>query len=170
MCPVGAQSEESPLASAKSLGSGQSAPRPLNETVRRQMSAMPTRDTAAEIALRRELHRIGLRFRTHLACLPGRPDVAFTRARLAVFVDGCFWHRCPIHASMPKNNSAWWAAKLEATVERDLRKDDALRGLGWLPVHVWEHEDPVASAQKITEIWEERTANSVSRSQSVTPL
>ncbi|MGV1004863.1 MAG: very short patch repair endonuclease [Candidatus Nanopelagicales bacterium] len=131
---------------------------------------MPTANTTSEVALRRELHRLGLRFRLHLSDLPGRPDIAFTRARLAVFVDGCFWHRCPLHASMPKNNREWWAAKLEKTVERDLRKDDALRGLGWLPVHVWEHEDPTAAADKIWEIWKQMTGRSVSRSQSVTPL
>jgi DNA mismatch endonuclease (patch repair protein) len=133
------------------------------------MSAMPTRDTTSEVALRRELHRRGLRFRTHLSGLPGKPDIAFTRARVAVFADGCFWHRCPLHASMPKNNSDWWAAKLEATVLRDRRKDAGLLELGWLPVHVWEHENPVEAAENIHRLWRERTAPSAGRLKSVTP-
>ena len=83
-------------------------PRPLNETVRRQMSSMPRRDTTAELAVRRELHRLGLRYRVDLRTLPGTPDIALTRARVAIFVDGCFWHRCPDHGTAPKNNSEWW--------------------------------------------------------------
>jgi len=113
------------------------------------MSAMPTRDTRTEVALRRELHKRGLRFRVQLRTLPGRPDIAFTRARIAVFVDGCFWHRCPIHGTAPKNNRTWWAAKLDANVARDRRKDQNLRDLGWLPIHIWEHEDPVIAADVI---------------------
>lgn len=121
------------------------------------MKAMPRRDTGAEVALRRELHRRGLRFRVHVRGLPGTPDVALTRARVAVFVDGCFWHRCPEHGTSPKNNSEWWAAKLEGNVERDRRKDRQLTDLGWHPLHVWEHEDPVVAAEKIHAIWRVRT-------------
>ena len=72
--------------------------------------------------------------------LPGRPDIGFTRARMAVFVDGCFWHRCPAHGTLPKNNAEWWLAKLDRNVGRDREKDAALVEAGWLPVHVWEHE------------------------------
>jgi DNA mismatch endonuclease (patch repair protein) len=120
------------------------------------MSAMPSRDTRIEMALRRELHGWGLRYRTHLRGLPGRPDVALTRARIAVFVDGCFWHSCPEHGSSPRHNGDWWAAKLAANVERDRRKDEQLAGLGWLPVHVWEHEDPATAAALIVALWESR--------------
>ncbi|MEZ0350693.1 very short patch repair endonuclease [Mycobacterium sp. pR1184] len=130
-----------------------SSPLPLSESVRRQMSAMPTRDTGTEMALRRELHGRGLRFRVQVRTLPGRPDVAFTRARIAVFVDGCFWHRCPSHGTAPKNNAEWWAAKLEANVTRDKEKDEKLRCLGWLPVHIWEHEDPAEAAETIHKLW-----------------
>lgn len=117
---------------------------------------MPTQDTRTEVALRRELHRLGLRYRTHLRELPGSPDVALTRARIAVFVDGCFWHDCPDHGSRPRNNGSWWAAKLAANAERDRRKDAQLAGLGWLPVHVWEHEDPAEAAAAIAELWRRR--------------
>src|SRR5215203_6032033 len=91
-------------------------PRPRDASVSRQMQRMPRRDTGPELALRRELHRRGLRFRKDYKRIPGRPDIAFTRARLAVFVDGCFWHRCPLHATQPKNNASWWSAKLDANV------------------------------------------------------
>lgn len=121
---------------------------------------MPTRDTRAELALRREMHRLGLRYRTHAGNLPGSPDVALVRARIAVFVDGCFWHGCPEHGSTPKNNSAWWAAKLAANADRDRRKDAALVELGWLPVHVWEHDDPARAAAHIAALWSQRTGAS----------
>src|ERR1700733_2209199 len=91
-------SEEAPRAVHRS------SPQPLGETVPRQMSAMPTRDAVTETALRGELHRRGLRFRVRVRTLPGRPDIALTRARIAVFVEGCFGHRCPDHGTAPKNN------------------------------------------------------------------
>jgi DNA mismatch endonuclease (patch repair protein) len=105
------------------------------------------------MALRRELHRRGLRFRVNLATLPGRPDVAFTRARLAVFVDGCFWHRCPDHGVLPKNNREWWLAKLDRNVARDCEKDLALAMLGWNIIHVWEHEGVRAAADRVEREW-----------------
>lgn len=116
-------------------------PRPSSDTVSRTMQRMGRKDTAPEIALRRELTSLGLRYRIHRRDLPGRPDVAFGPARVAVFVDGCFWHGCPEHAVMPKANQQWWAEKLDANKARDTAKDTALRELGWEPVHVWEHED-----------------------------
>lgn len=134
----------------------QARPRPLNATVSRQMSAMPVRNSSVEVALRRELHRLGIRYRIHLRSLPGSPDIALTRAKIAVFVDGCFWHRCPDHGTAPKNNGAWWASKLEANVERDRRKDTELSALGWLSIHVWEHEDPVTAAEAIRDLWSAR--------------
>jgi DNA mismatch endonuclease (patch repair protein) len=137
-----------------------SGPRALNDVVRRQMKAMPRRDTGVELAVRRALHKLGLRYRTHLRGLPGTPDIALTKARVAVFVDGCFWHRCPEHTSYPKNNSEWWASKLEENVARDRRKDRQLEELGWIPVHVWEHEDPAIAAAEIARIWRERIGSS----------
>jgi DNA mismatch endonuclease (patch repair protein) len=146
------------------------SPAPLNENVTRQMRAMPRTDTGIEVALRRELHRIGIRFRKHVSSLPGRPDVALTRARIAIFVDGCFWHRCPAHGTAPKNNGTWWAAKLEENVARDRRKDEKLRDMGWLPVHVWEHEDPAEAAAAIRDLWLERKPHAASRDHTQGPL
>ena len=123
------------------------------------MSRMPRRDTTPELLLRRALHARGMRFRTHVQ-LPGRPDIAFTRARLAVFVDGCFWHACPTHGVMPKNNREWWNEKLTANVARDRAKDDALRALGWEPLHFWEHTDVDEAAAVIEAAWRRRTGRS----------
>lgn len=130
-------------------------PVPLNELVTRQMKRMPRKDSGPEIRLRRSLHRRGLRFRVQ-AALPGRPDIVFPRAKIAVFVDGCFWHRCPEHSTLPKNNREWWTTKLARNVERDREKDDALRELGWEPIHVWEHEDPEIAAAEIENMWRAR--------------
>jgi DNA mismatch endonuclease (patch repair protein) len=145
---------------SESGGRRSPSPRPLNDLVKRQMRTMPRKDTAVEMALRRELHRLGVRYRLHPRHLPGTPDIALTRARLAVFVDGCFWHRCPEHGTSPKNNSRWWASKLDENVARDRRKDRQLEELGWLPVHVWEHEDPAVAAAKIARVWRERICSS----------
>jgi DNA mismatch endonuclease (patch repair protein) len=110
-------------------------------------------DTKPELALRRALHRRGLRYRKDYRIdLPGhrvRADIVFTRARLAVFVDGCFWHRCPVHGTDPKSNAAYWAPKLRANVLRDLRTDAALAASGWSVVRVWEHEDPDDAAERV---------------------
>lgn len=117
---------------------------------------MPRASTRPELAIRRELHRRGLRFRVNFRELPGRPDLAFTRARLAVFVDGCFWHMCADHVRLPKNNREWWVAKLEANVARDREKDRRLADLGWLAVHVWEHEEPMSAADRVERLWSRR--------------
>lgn len=128
-------------------------PTPLNDLVHDQMSRMPRRDTKPEIALRRELHRRGLRFRVDYRSVPGRPDIALTRARIAVFVDGCFWHHCPLHCRMPKNNRRWWEAKLDRNVERDSEKDAQLTDMGWTPLHYWEHDDIDDAADEIVALW-----------------
>lgn len=130
----------------------QRRPTPLDAGVSERMSRMPRRDTGPELALRRALHARGLRFRVHPA-LPGRPDIVFTRVRLAIFVDGCFWHGCPEHGTMPKNNSDWWRAKLAANAERDRRKDAELAALGWTVMHVWEHEAAPEVADAVHTVW-----------------
>ena len=96
------------------------------------------------------------RYRVNLRGLPGTPDIAFTRTKIAVFVDGCFWHRCPDHGVMPKSNTDWWKTKLDGNVERDGRKDRELESMGWLPVHVWEHENPAITAEGIFKKWKSR--------------
>jgi len=108
------------------------------------------RDTAAELGLRRELFRRGLRYRVDYRVTGRRRvDVAFTRRKVAVFVDGCFWHRCPIHGTLPKANGNWWRSKLEANERRDRLTDAELVSLGWLVIRVWEHEDPAEAADRI---------------------
>lgn len=133
--------------------SRQRAPVPLNTAVSAQMQRMPRSSTGPEILIRRELHSRGLRFRVNHPRLPGRPDIAFTAARIAVFVDGCFWHSCPDHSVLPKNNRDWWRSKLERNVERDREKDSQLETLGWTVVHVWEHEEPLEVADAIEQLW-----------------
>ncbi len=109
------------------------------------------RDTAPELALRREVWRRGLRYRVDVAPIRGRrrADLVFTRAKVAVYVDGCFWHRCPVHATTPKANRAWWVAKLDANAARDRATDRDLDAAGWTVVRVWEHEQPAAAASRV---------------------
>src|SRR5690606_6808375 len=104
-----------------------------------------------------DLHSRGLRFRVNFRGLPGTPDVVLTRARLAVFVDGCFWHHCPEHGALPKNNREWWMAKFEATAARDRRKDGELASAGWLPLHFWEHEPVEVMSAEVVRLWRIRT-------------
>jgi len=86
-----------------------------------------------------------------------RADIVFGPARVAVFVDGCFWHGCPEHGTGPKNNAQWWAAKLAANRERDLRVNAELEAAGWMVFRVWEHESPVEAADRIEAIvWSRR--------------
>jgi DNA mismatch endonuclease (patch repair protein) len=110
------------------------------------------RDSAPELALRRELHRRGRRFRVQRRPEPGlrcTADILFARARVVVFVDGCFWHRCPEHGTDPVRNGSWWAAKLDANVARDRRNDAALAAAGWKVVRIWEHECVNEAADRV---------------------
>lgn len=110
------------------------------------------RDTGPERALRSELHRRGLRYRVQRrpdTDLRVTADIVFGPARVAVFVDGCFWHACPEHGTMPKSNRTWWADKLAANVARDRRTDLALTGRGWTVVRVWEHEHSGMAADRV---------------------
>lgn len=129
---------------------------PAVDSVRRRiMRANRRRDTKPELAIRTALHRAGFRYRCDLRIdLPGgrvRPDIVFTRKRVAVFVDGCYWHSCPEHGTQPKSNQAFWSQKLARNVERDARNTDLLTGSGWTVVRVWEHEDTVAAVERIKE-------------------
>jgi DNA mismatch endonuclease, patch repair protein len=127
-------------------------PGPLSAVVRSNMQAMPTRNSSPELALRRILHARGLRYRLHQRSLPGSPDITFGPAKVAVFVDGCFWHACPAHGTVPKNNRAWWRRKFAENRRRDRQKDQQLDAIGWLPIHVWEHEDMMVSAGRIARV------------------
>jgi DNA mismatch endonuclease, patch repair protein len=129
-------------------------PRPPASTpaVRGRMQRQARRDTEPELLLRREAHRLGLRYRVDRAPLPGirrRADLVFPRARIAVFVDGCFWHCCPVHRTMPKANAGWWAEKLAANVRRDRDTDARLGEAGWTVIRYWEHEDMAQAARAL---------------------
>jgi DNA mismatch endonuclease (patch repair protein) len=117
------------------------------------MQATPRRDTAAEISIRSALHRRGLRFRVDRRVLPScrtRVDVVFVSERVAVFVDGCFWHGCPRHGSLPlRTNAHFWAEKIATNKRRDLTIARVLRRAGWRVLRVWEHEDPASAADRI---------------------
>ena len=124
-------------------------PRPMNQGRSNNMRAIRRRDTKPETELRSQLHRLGYRFRKDLRLdLPDRrvrPDIVFTRKRVAVFVDGCFWHCCPEHGRQPSVNGWYWQPKLQRNVKRDRAADDALRAAGWSVLRVWEHT-PVEEA------------------------
>jgi len=129
-----------------------SRPRPLDDATRSRMSKQRRRDTGPELALRRELHRRGLRYRVDtrpIAVSRCRADIVFAGQKVAVFVDGCFWHGCPDHATFPAHNRDWWAAKLAANALRDRRFDGQLTEAGWRPIRVWEHEDMTRAADRV---------------------
>lgn len=108
------------------------------------MSTTRQRDTPVELALRRALFQLGLRFRVNVSIsgiTRGRPDIVFPRQRVAIFVDGCFWHGCPDHGTLPNANGDWWQAKLARNIERDRRHEKELAEAGWRVFRVWEHGD-----------------------------
>jgi len=115
------------------------------------MSAQRRRDTAPEVAVRRILHARGYRYRVDFPLLNTRrrADLAFTRQKVVVFIDGCWWHLCPLHRTLPKQNREWWQAKLEANAARDRDTDGRLAAAGWRVLRVWEHDDPVEAVGRI---------------------
>lgn len=118
----------------------------------RRMRSTRQRDTNPEVALRRLLHATGLRFRVDRAVLPDvrrRADIVFGTAKVAVFVDGCFWHCCPKHRTFPRMNREWWAVKLERNRHRDADTNRRLTRADWKVERVWEHEDPADAAARI---------------------
>ena len=117
-----------------------------------RMRVLKRRDNGPELAVRHALHAAGLRYRVTWPVPEQRRrtiDVAFTRARLAVYIDGCFWHGCPIHGTSPKANAAWWAEKIAANRARDRDVAAQLAALGWTVMRFWEHEDPEEVARQI---------------------
>jgi DNA mismatch endonuclease (patch repair protein) len=127
-------------------------PVPSSAAKSAEMSRLGRRDTTPELAIRSELHRRGLRFRVDRAPVTGlrsRADIVFGPSRVAVYVDGCFWHSCPEHATRPKANAEWWERKLNRNQDRDRETDRVLAEHGWTVVRIWEHEDPVAAADRV---------------------
>ncbi|WP_406483248.1 very short patch repair endonuclease [Streptomyces sp. NBC_01615] len=119
------------------------------------MSRQTSRDTAPEIAVRRLLHAAGLRYRVNVP-VPGMPrrtiDIAFGKAKIAIFLDGCFWHGCPEHATQPKANAEWWRAKLDKNMLRDRETTQHLEDAGWTVLRFWEHEDPATVARCVADV------------------
>jgi DNA mismatch endonuclease, patch repair protein len=116
------------------------------------MQANRSRDTAPELAVRREVHRRGLRYRVASRPLPGlrrTADLVFSRARVAVFIDGCFWHGCPTHHRLPATNRSYWEPKVERNKARDLETTAVLERAGWTVLRFWEHEDAEAVADAV---------------------
>jgi DNA mismatch endonuclease (patch repair protein) len=118
-------------------------PSPSSDSASSRMKRVRRRDTSAELAMRSALHRAGLRFRVDQRVereLPYRGDIVFRRHRVVVFVDGCFWHGCPVHGTAAKSNAEWWRVKIRRNRERDAAATVALRGAGWMVLRFWEHD------------------------------
>lgn len=128
-------------------------PHPSSLEASNRMVANRRRDTGPEVRLRSLLHRAGCRFRCDYSVSAGvltvHVDVAFPRQKLAIFVDGCFWHACPEHGTVPVANRAYWAPKLARNVQRDREVDAALTVAGWTVLRFWEHTSPEEAATTI---------------------
>lgn len=136
-------------------------PEASDPSVRLRMERQRQRDTKPEVALRAELWRRGLRYRVDYRVVGRRrPDIVFTRVKVAVFVDGCFWHSCPQHETLPKANQQWWREKLEGNVARDRAADLELRAAGWAVLRVWEHEPVNNAADRIEQLVRDRRSSS----------
>lgn len=130
-------------------------PRPSSPEVTRRMQQVRRRDTGPELRLRSELHRRGLRFRVDapLPFLPRhRVDVLFGPVKVAVYVDGCFWHGCPEHGSIPKSNVEWWREKIARVRRRDAQTNATLQNEGWEVIRVWEHEQTMRAADRVESV------------------
>ena len=130
-------------------------PSPSSEAALKRMKAAKPRDTAPEIAIRSALHKKGLRYRIDvkpLKELNRRADIVFRPTKVAVFVDGCFWHGCPIHGTQAKANAEFWRRKIKRNKERDADTNKRLENSGWKVIRVWEHEDPIEASEKIYEV------------------
>jgi len=124
-----------------------------NPAVRARMQRQQTRDTQPELAVRRLLHAAGLRYRVDVPPLPTlrrRADVVFGRTKVALFIDGCFWHGCPEHGTrVTHSNPEYWTEKIRRNRQRDEHTDISLEATGWISVRVWEHEDPRDVAERV---------------------
>lgn len=129
-------------------------PTPTSPSATKKMRSNRRSDTKPEVLLRSLLHRSGLRFRKDYPILlpSGRRvhvDIAFTRTNTAVFVDGCFWHCCPVHGTIPKSNQAYWIPKLKQNVDRDRAIDRELQAAGWTVLRFWEHVRPEEAREEL---------------------
>ena len=128
---------------------------PSSPEASRRMAKVRQKGTGAEIALRRDLYRRGLRYRVDFEVLkkPRRvADIAFQGLRIAIFIDGCFWHGCPEHATWPKQNAEFWRQKIEANCARDTDTNERLRNIGWTVLRFWEHEPPTEAVDIVVKM------------------
>lgn len=120
--------------------------------VRATMQGNRGRDTKPELAVRRAVHALGLRYRVDLRPLPDlnrRADLVFTRAKVAVFIDGCYWHGCPLHGTTSRTNPDYWGPKIQQNRARDADTNARLQEAGWRVARYWEHEEPAAIADAV---------------------
>ncbi|WP_417555689.1 very short patch repair endonuclease [Microbacterium sp.] len=131
-----------------------------SEGARKTMRANRRRDTTPELEVRRRLHAAGYRYRVDYAPIGGRrrAGIVFTKAQVAIFIDGCFWHSCPEHAAVPKSHADYWGPKLARNVERDRETNASLVASGWSVLRFWEHEDPAAVVSHIRAVLSERSS------------
>jgi DNA mismatch endonuclease (patch repair protein) len=145
-----------------------------NPAVRARMQRQQTRDTQPELAVRRLLHAAGLRYRVDAPPLPAlrrRADVVFGPAKVALFVDGCFWHGCPDHGSRTtRSNPTYWAEKVRRNRERDHHTDTLLEAVGWISIRAWEHEDPRDVAERVILVVKSRRTSAIHPDASVPPI
>ena len=130
-------------------------PSPSSKAALARMKAAKPRDTAPEKTLRSELHKRGLRYSVDarpIKELNRRADIVFRSAKVAIFVDGCFWHGCPIHGTQAKANAEFWKNKIKQNRIRDADTNKQLKKAGWRVIRVWEHEDTVKASEKIHKI------------------
>jgi DNA mismatch endonuclease, patch repair protein len=137
----------------RALRRSEGYPHPTSAATSAVMKANRKRDTGPEMSIRRLLHARGLRYRVHHRLTAGlvtvRPDIVFLRRRVAVFIDGCFWHSCPQHGTRPKANTSYWEPKLARNRARDVLVNDALAAAGWRVLRIWEHELPIDAADRV---------------------
>ena len=149
--------------SASTLRTPGLTPKASSVDALKRMTSQRQRDTIPEVKLRSALHRMGFRFRVDVVPIAGiksRADIVFSRIKVAVFVDGCFWHCCPEHGTFPKQNAEWWRNKLASNVSRDLRTNKYLAREGWKVLRIWEHEDPEEAANRVAEVLDQRYSES----------
>jgi DNA mismatch endonuclease, patch repair protein len=134
-------------------------PQPRSKHDSDRMKRVRRRDTSAELRLRSALHRAGLRFRVDRPIRRAplvRADIVFVTARVAIFIDGCFWHGCPLHATESKTNAPWWRSKIARNQQRDRAADELLGADGWTVLRFWEHEDPAESLLTVRRVLSRR--------------
>ncbi len=130
-------------------------PIPSSDAALKRMLAAKPRDTAPEKALRFLLHKKGLRYRIDVKPvkeLNSRADIVFRSVKVAIFVDGCFWHGCPIHGTQAKANARFWRNKIEQNQKRDLNTTKLLKQAGWKVIRIWEHQNPAIAAERIDRV------------------